>query len=107
MGSSAILEHDFLERIEELSVRRIKSVRPGRREGARADQYLAKKRRQSTPRAEGVRRDSLVLNDTDPGGLLTITGTQPDIVRCGETDFNGEMDPSSQPTCVLQFEELP
>lgn len=75
--------------------------------GARADQDLAKKRRRNTPRTGGVRRDSLVLNDTDPGGLLTITRTQPDIVRCGETDFDGEMDPSSQPMCVLQFEELP
>lgn len=43
----------------------------------------------------GDEDDLLVLNDTNPGSLLAVTGTQPDIIRSGEADFYREMDPSS------------
>ena len=49
--------------------------------------------------------DLLELNDPNPGGLLPIAGTQPDIVRSREADFDREMCPNSQPICVLPFKQ--
>jgi hypothetical protein len=77
--------------------------------GARADQQPAKKGN-GEPRGlwgrREARRDSLILNDTNPGGLLTMARTQPDIIRGGEADFDGEMDPSPQPICMFPFEQV-
>jgi hypothetical protein len=53
-----------------------------------------------------MNRDVLVLNDTNPGGLLTVARAQPDIIRSGEADFNREMDPSSQRIRVFPFEQV-
>ena len=57
-----------------------------------------------TPQTAGMKSDLLVLNDTDPGSLLTMTGAQPDIIRSGEADFNGKMGPGSHRVCMFLFE---
>jgi hypothetical protein len=64
------------------------------------------KRKQNATQNGEVRRDILVLDYTNPGGLLTVTGTQPDPIRSGEADLDGEMEPNSQPGCMFPVKQV-
>lgn len=79
----------------------------GKWEGENASGSASSEKRETDcPKDCGDEGDLLVLNNTDPGSLLAVTGTQPDIVRSGEADFDREMDPSSQRSCMFPVEQF-
>ena len=55
----------------------------------------------------GRRRDSLVLNNTNPGSLLAVAGTQPNIVRGREPNLDREMGPRSRRVRVFPVKKSP
>jgi hypothetical protein len=103
-----MLEHDLLEGTEQFTIRRVKPVRPEQKgEHKRIGIQRERKKETECPTKWGeMRRDILVLDYTNPGGLLTVTGTQPDPIRSGEADLDGEMEPNSQPGCMFPVKQV-
>jgi hypothetical protein len=66
----------------------------------RADQLPAQKQ------VVEVKGGLLVLYNTDPGGLLVVTGAQPDIIGSRETDLDRKMGAGSKPVCMFSLKEV-
>lgn len=72
--------------------------------GGRADQLPAKERGKQVAKING---GLLVLYNTDPSGLLTVAGAQPDVIGSRETDLDRKMDAGSKPVCMFSLKEVP
>jgi hypothetical protein len=90
MRSTLVGSKDFSESFLEFSVRDRKTIRS-----------------ESSARVHGRNLKHLpVRDDTDPSGLPSVTGTEPDVIGAGPSDLDGKVSPESAGICCLGIDPV-